>query len=779
MSTPAADVAVRAQALLEVLAGPGAVLRPEQLAAIEAVVVDGRRALVVQRTGFGKSAIYFIATRLLPRRRRRAHARRVAAARPHARPGRRRRAHGRAVRHHQLHQPRRLGRRSRRPSPPARSTCSASAPSASTTPASSARVLPRLAGRPRAARRRRGPLHQRLGPRLPARLPPHPRRHRQPRARARRCSPPPPPPTSGSCADVAEQLGDDVARAAGHPRPRVAPPRRGPPPDGWPTAWPGWPSASPTWTAPASSTASPSRRPPRWPTFLRSAGHRRRRLLVGHAARGASARSRRRSRPTRSRRSSPPAPSAWASTSPTSLRRPPRRAAVAHRLLPAGGPGRARRAPGRGVAAARRRGPARSGPGSPRSACRRSPWSAGCSTPSARRGRPGEPGRARARGRPAPGPARDAAQDPRRRRRRRARRRRVGRAPAGRGATTRAGRPHPGGPRRRGRRHASPTPRPARCLMRSSSASRLDDPARRAVRPVHGVHRAPATPSRSTPPCVAPAVELPARRRRRARAPASSGPAASTSRRATSSPTCRPTRAGPCAGRATPAGGRRSRRRSPAAADAVDDELVTGIAAALKRWPLGRPARRGSRGCRPPTPAATPLLADVAGADRRPRYAAGAPCPRPPTRRPAPGDGAQRRPPLPQRVGRVRRRVPDGGPARSGAGPRRRRRLGLDDDRRRRRAPVRRRRRRPPLRPRSEVAEDRTPPEPVSPDFELWACSPIASSSDRRPMTGGCRSSCAGTEHLVAGRGVGTCRGPGRLAVLAGELAGLYTDPSG
>jgi ATP-dependent DNA helicase RecQ len=60
----AADVAAHAQAHLEVLAGPGAVLRPEQIAAIEAVVVDGRRALVVQRTGFGKSAIYFIATKL-------------------------------------------------------------------------------------------------------------------------------------------------------------------------------------------------------------------------------------------------------------------------------------------------------------------------------------------------------------------------------------------------------------------------------------------------------------------------------------------------------------------------------------------------------------------------------------------------------------------------------------------------------------------------------------------------------------------------------------------
>ncbi|HKY16586.1 MAG TPA: DEAD/DEAH box helicase, partial [Microthrixaceae bacterium] len=55
----------RAQQLLEVLAGPDASLRPEQLAAIRAVAEDRGRALVVQRTGFGKSAIYFIATRML------------------------------------------------------------------------------------------------------------------------------------------------------------------------------------------------------------------------------------------------------------------------------------------------------------------------------------------------------------------------------------------------------------------------------------------------------------------------------------------------------------------------------------------------------------------------------------------------------------------------------------------------------------------------------------------------------------------------------------------
>src|SRR6476661_7428499 len=41
------------------------VLREDQWAAIEALAVDRRRALVVQRTGWGKSAVYFVATLLL------------------------------------------------------------------------------------------------------------------------------------------------------------------------------------------------------------------------------------------------------------------------------------------------------------------------------------------------------------------------------------------------------------------------------------------------------------------------------------------------------------------------------------------------------------------------------------------------------------------------------------------------------------------------------------------------------------------------------------------
>jgi len=40
-------------------------LREDQWKAIEALVADKRRALVVQRTGWGKSAVYFVATSLL------------------------------------------------------------------------------------------------------------------------------------------------------------------------------------------------------------------------------------------------------------------------------------------------------------------------------------------------------------------------------------------------------------------------------------------------------------------------------------------------------------------------------------------------------------------------------------------------------------------------------------------------------------------------------------------------------------------------------------------
>ena len=70
---PATEVRARAEARLRALVGrDDAVLRDDQWTAIEALVVDRRRALVVQRTGWGKSAVYFVATALLRARGRRA-----------------------------------------------------------------------------------------------------------------------------------------------------------------------------------------------------------------------------------------------------------------------------------------------------------------------------------------------------------------------------------------------------------------------------------------------------------------------------------------------------------------------------------------------------------------------------------------------------------------------------------------------------------------------------------------------------------------------------------
>jgi ATP-dependent DNA helicase RecQ len=54
-----------AETCLRALAGQHARLRGDQWTAIRALVAERRRALVVQRTGWGKSAVYFIATALL------------------------------------------------------------------------------------------------------------------------------------------------------------------------------------------------------------------------------------------------------------------------------------------------------------------------------------------------------------------------------------------------------------------------------------------------------------------------------------------------------------------------------------------------------------------------------------------------------------------------------------------------------------------------------------------------------------------------------------------
>jgi ATP-dependent DNA helicase RecQ len=64
-SSPAPDLRQRAEEALRRLVGrEDASLRADQWRAIEALVVESRRVLVVQRTGWGKSAVYFVATAL-------------------------------------------------------------------------------------------------------------------------------------------------------------------------------------------------------------------------------------------------------------------------------------------------------------------------------------------------------------------------------------------------------------------------------------------------------------------------------------------------------------------------------------------------------------------------------------------------------------------------------------------------------------------------------------------------------------------------------------------
>jgi ATP-dependent DNA helicase RecQ len=59
------ELRAAAEGHLRALAGENARLRDDQWTAIRALVAEKRRALVVQRTGWGKSAVYFVATALL------------------------------------------------------------------------------------------------------------------------------------------------------------------------------------------------------------------------------------------------------------------------------------------------------------------------------------------------------------------------------------------------------------------------------------------------------------------------------------------------------------------------------------------------------------------------------------------------------------------------------------------------------------------------------------------------------------------------------------------
>ncbi len=62
MSSNSGDTALE---ILRAALGPQAQFRTGQREAISAIVDDSARVLVVQRTGWGKSAVYFVATRFL------------------------------------------------------------------------------------------------------------------------------------------------------------------------------------------------------------------------------------------------------------------------------------------------------------------------------------------------------------------------------------------------------------------------------------------------------------------------------------------------------------------------------------------------------------------------------------------------------------------------------------------------------------------------------------------------------------------------------------------
>ena len=59
------DFKGEALAILRQALGPSAQFRSGQLEAITSLVQNRSRLLIVQRTGWGKSAVYFVATRLL------------------------------------------------------------------------------------------------------------------------------------------------------------------------------------------------------------------------------------------------------------------------------------------------------------------------------------------------------------------------------------------------------------------------------------------------------------------------------------------------------------------------------------------------------------------------------------------------------------------------------------------------------------------------------------------------------------------------------------------
>ena len=185
MSTTTRDQA--AETLRALVGDPDADFHDGQFEAISALVDDRRRALVVQRTGWGKSAVYFVATMLL----RRAGpgptmlvSPLLALMRDQVAAAERAGVRAVTINSANRHEWDEVAQRLRDD----RSMCCSSPPSASTTRDFRDQQLPALDRAQRPAGGRRGALHLRLGPRLPARLPAAARPHRGDaagRARAR------------------------------------------------------------------------------------------------------------------------------------------------------------------------------------------------------------------------------------------------------------------------------------------------------------------------------------------------------------------------------------------------------------------------------------------------------------------------------------------------------------------------------------------------------------------------------------------------------------------
>ena len=174
------------QHVLERMLGAGATFRSGQLEAIRAIATDRRRALVVQRTGWGKCAVYFIATRLLRDR----GAGPTLLVSPLL-----------ALMRNQIRMAERIGIRAETINSSNREEWDGStqdshddavdlllvSPERFANPGFRDDVLPARHGRVGPARDRRGALHQRLGTRLPARLPPARSGARPPAATVCRC----------------------------------------------------------------------------------------------------------------------------------------------------------------------------------------------------------------------------------------------------------------------------------------------------------------------------------------------------------------------------------------------------------------------------------------------------------------------------------------------------------------------------------------------------------------------------------------------------------------